>query len=368
MKMIEDCQKLARLFLLLGLVISTSLVTNAQITILESDMPQESDTVRSSSGLNLDFIDYTETGEDYVWDFSQLTSITQGVDTFLSPSSMPFVYKYIFGSSSNVAVRSVQDAPIPGFPLTDMYNFFDNKPDNYRAIGLGVSISGIPIPLKYDNPDLVYNFPMEYQDNWTSQAHIAQGIFGIGYLRMTRNHSDTVDGWGTLLTPYGSFEVLRLKSVVDEYDSIYVDSLNTGIPINRNYTVFQWLGKEQKIPLLQITSSLGGVVVDYIDSVRVDVDGIGTTPFVANNEFKAFPNPTANKMFVQFDLLDSQNIDVKLIDLQGKEVLLIFSGYKQQGKTKLEIDLREMNIPPGLYLLQLQSGNTSIIQKVVYNP
>jgi len=267
-----------------------------------------------------------------------------------------------------VAVRSIQDVPIPGIPFTDMYNFYDNRADNYRAIGLGVSISGIPIPFKYDNPDLVYDFPMEYQNNWTSQAHIAQGIPGVGYLRMTRNHADTVDGWGTLLTPYGTFEVLRLKSVVDEYDSIYVDSLNIGIPINRNYTIYQWLGKDQKIPLLQITSSLGGVVVDYIDSIRVDIDGIVNTPLTANNELKAFPNPTQDKMQLQFDLLNGQNIEIKLIDMQGKEVLMIYSGYKQQGLAKLDINFTEMKIPPGLYFLQLQSGNASISKKVIFNP
>jgi len=144
--------------------------------------------------------------------------------------------------------------------------------------------------------------------------------------------------------------------------------LNIGIPINRNYTIYQWLGKDQKIPLLQITSSLGGVVVDYIDSIRVDIDGIVNTPLTANNELKAFPNPTQDKMQLQFDLLNGQNIEIKLIDMQGKEVLMIYSGYKQQGLAKLDINFTEMKIPPGLYFLQLQSGNASISKKVIFNP
>lgn len=368
MKTILSLQKQVRFILLLILVITTSLTTKAQITILESDMPFENDTVRRSNGLNLDFIDYTETGEDFLWDFSQLTAITQGVDTFLSPWSMPLVYKLFFGLSSNVAVRSAQDAPIPGFPITDVFNFYDNRADNYRGIGLGVSISGVPIPFKYENADVVYDFPMEYQDSWSSQAHISQVIPTMGYIQMTRNHADTVDGWGTLITPYGSFEVLRLKSVVDEFDSIYIDSLNIGIPINRNYTTYQWLGKEQKIPLLQITSSLGGIVVDYIDSVRVSIDGLETKPFVANGELKAFPNPSQHIMQLQFLLLESRHIDVKLIDVQGNEVAYIYSGYKSQGEVKLYFDFGKMNIPPGIYLLQLQSGNASVNQKVIYKP
>lgn len=350
------------------LLIGFSFSATAQISIDNLDMPFDDDTVRISTGLNLSFIDYTETGADYLWDFSQLVPIGQRVDTFISPWSMPLIYKLFFGLTSNLAVRGVEDLPIPGFPFTDIYNFYDNRSLNYRAIGLGVSIAGIPIPFNYDSPDVVYDFPMEYQDKWNSQAHFAQDVPLVGYLRMTKTHTDTVDGWGTLITPYGSFEVLRLKSEVNEIDSIYLDSLDFGIPIERNYTVYQWLGKGQKIPLLQVTTSLVGVVVDYIDSVRLILNGNNEQPFVFNNELKVFPNPTREKIHLQFEMLEKQNVDIKLFDVQGSDVAVIYKGILQQGKVKLVFNLKESSLSFGSYIVRLQSGNRFVYRKIIYNP
>ena len=344
------------------------LSVSAQITIDDSDMPYEDDTVRVSSGLNLDFIDYTETGEDYLWDFSQLVPVSQRVDTFLSPWSMPLVYKLFFGLTSNIAVRGAENVALPGFPITEIFNFYDNRSQNYRAIGIGMSIYGVPIPFKYDNPDVVYDFPMVFQGKWNSQAHFAQEVPALGYLRMTKTHTDTVDGWGTLITPYGTFDVLRLKSEVSEFDSIYIDSLNIGIPIKRDYTVYQWLGKSQKIPLLKITTTLGGLFVEYVDSVRNSFDEINEQPFVRNNELRLFPNPTANTIQFQFEMLEKQKVDVKLFDMQGRKVADIYQGNLQKGIVKLGFSFKDKGLSYGQYLIRLRAGNRFVTQKVIYQP
>ena len=358
-------QSKRNLFLLL-LLMGFGFSTSAQISIDKSDMPSKDDTVRISTGLNLNFIDYTETGEDFLWDFSQLIPINQRVDTFLSPLSLPLVYKLFFGFFSNLAVRGAENLPLPGFPFTDVYNFFDNSSSHYRGIGVGVSILGIPVPFKYDSPDVVYDFPMEYQGTWNSQAHFAQEIPLVGYLRMTKTHVDTVDGWGTLITPYGSFEVLRLKSEVNEIDSIYIDSLEIGIPIERDYTVYQWIGKGQKIPLLQITSSLLGVVVDYVDSTRVVVDGIDDQLFVRNSELQVFPNPTVSAIQLRFEMLEKQNVSIKLFDMQGRETAIIYNGILERGKVNLEYNLNGKGLAYGQYIVRLQAGNHFVSRKIIF--
>ncbi len=354
--------------ILISLLLGFNFLTLAQISIDDADMPYEDDTVRVSTGLNIDFMDYTETGEDHLWDFSQLIPISQRVDTFISPWSMPLVYKLFFGLTSNLAVRGADNVPLPGFPITGIYNFYDNRSLNYRGIGIGMSVFGIPIPFKYDDPDIVYDFPMEYEDAWNSQAHFAQEIPLVGYLRMTKTHVDTVDGWGTLITPYGSFEVLRLKSEVNEIDSIYMDSLEIGIPIERDYTVYQWMGKGQKIPLLQITSSLFGAVVEYVDSTRLIFDGTNELPFVRNNELKVFPNPTASKVQMQFEMLEKQHVSIKLFDMQGRETAIIYEGIFERGKVNLAFNLKDRRLDFGSYIIQLWAGNRFLNKKIIYRP
>ncbi|MCF6171151.1 MAG: T9SS type A sorting domain-containing protein [Bacteroidales bacterium] len=354
--------------LLLALLISTfSFAATAQITIDQSDMPSVNDTVRSSTGLNLDFIDYTATGEDFLWDFSQLIPISQRVDTFSSPLSLPFTY-WLFALNSDYGVKGFEGLPIPGFPLSDEYDFYKKKNDGYRATGTGISIFGFPFPIAYDEPDLLYGFPMAYQTSWASQSHFAQDLPAIGYLRMTRVHVDTVDGWGTLITPFGTFEVLRLKSEVSETDSIYLDSLEIGIPVTRNYTLYQWLGKGQKVPLLQIASNLGGVVVEYVDSARVIISGTNEEPFVRNNDLQLFPNPTANRVKLQFEMLKKQEVAVKLYDLYGREVLNIYEGMLPQGKAEMDFSFKNLNMVHGHYLIQFRAGKRTVNRKIIYKP
>ncbi len=363
-KLICNTVKLLPVFLLLtGLSISA----NGQITIDQSDMPSKDDTVRSSIGLNLEFIDFTETGEDFLWDFSQLIPIRQRVDTFLSPFDLPLIY-WLFGISSDFGVKGFEGLPIPGFPFSDQYDFYKKKNDGYRAIGLGVSIFDFPFPIFYDDPDLVYKFPMDYGTNWSSQAHFAQELPSVGYLEKTRTHVDTVDGWGTLITPYGTFEVLRIKSEVTETDSLYMDSLEIGIPYSRDYTLYQWLGKGQKIPLLQIASSLGGVFAEYVDSARTIISGINELPLVRNNQLKVFPNPTGSTVQLQFEMLEKQEVSISLFDLQGREVLTVFRGELPQGEAGLSFNLNDSPVGSGIYLLQLRAGNQSMYRKIIYEP
>jgi hypothetical protein len=361
-------RKSAKAILLFSFIICTLSVVEAQISIDQSDMPSIDDTVRISTGLNLDFIDYTQSGEDYDWDFSQLTPIHQRVDTFQDPWAMALIYKLYFGLFSNLAVRAAENLPIPGFPFSDMYNFYDKSSGDFRTVGIGVSISGIAVPFKYDSPDLIYDFPLTYQDNWSSQAYFAEGIPGIGYLKMSKTHSDTVDGWGTLTTPYGTFDVLRIKSEIVENDSLYLDSLGMGLPVNRNYTVYQWVGKGQKLPLLQITSSLAGLIVDYVDSARVIVEGINQTEIVKDNEINIFPNPAKDIVNISFDMRQTSHVNLKLFDLKGMEVAAIFNGNIEQGQSNVTFSFRELGITPGIYIVQLKSGGSLISKRIIYYP
>ena len=55
---------------------------SGQITIGTSDLPSAGDTFRLSIAAPLTGADYTLTGPNHVWDFSQLTANSQRVDTF----------------------------------------------------------------------------------------------------------------------------------------------------------------------------------------------------------------------------------------------------------------------------------------------
>ncbi|HTX87756.1 MAG TPA: T9SS type A sorting domain-containing protein, partial [Bacteroidales bacterium] len=155
--------------------------------------------------------------------------------------------------------------PVPGVPVTHPLTFFHNGSAGYSDVGFAVTMMGIPVPLRYDNPELIYSFPLTTGSTWSSQSSVSIALPGLGAYYTSRQRSGVADGWGTLVTPYGTFQVIRVKSVLEEFDSIYIDSLGTGIPVHRSITQYQWLGKGQGVPLLEIDQEGPGATAYYRD-------------------------------------------------------------------------------------------------------
>jgi hypothetical protein len=79
-----------------------------------------------------------------------------------------------------------------------------------------------------------------------------------------------------------------------------------------------------------------------------------------------FPNPGRGAIQLQFEMLEKQNIEVKLFDMQGREVAGLYEGMLQQGAVKLTFNLNNMNLQSGQYILQLRAGGRFVDTKLVY--
>ena len=332
----------------------------AQITIESSDMPSANDTIRLSTGLNVDFIDYTQTGEDFVWDFSGLYPVSQTVDTFQRLTDTP--YRIFFFYKANLGLHRSLNIPIPGLPISNIFDYYKKTGSAYTYAGYGAMLNGIPLPLAYTNPDVIYRFPMRYGDADSSTSGLSIGIDNLGYMLIARARKNSVDGWGTLITPYGTMDVLRVKSEVTEYDSLYLDSLNAGIPLNRHYTEYKWLGKNSREPLLQITSSGFGVFATYIDSIRSNFLRIKETE--TKNVVTLFPNPASTTFEMVLNKPLHEKVFLKIIDQVGKSV---FVKTYYVNSNKMSVNLENNHLPTGDYIVILQWNKHLITRKLMIN-
>lgn len=351
------------LLFLLGIASSSGF---GQITIDQGDMPSTGDTIRISTALNINQFNFEETGEDFTWDYSNLVSISQRVDTFIAVTETPIFYWPFFIFSANLASPIISDSPFPEIPLTDVYNFYNNSSNNYSDLGFAATLFSLPIPFKFDSPDVVYDFPMNYGNADSSDSGFNLGLDDLGYIMVERERVNTVDGWGSLTTPYGTFDVLRLKSEVYEYDSIYIDSISIGIPVEREYIEYKWLAKGQKVPLLTVSTSLLGLVVDYVDSLQTETTNIPDQFIETGQLVRVFPNPA--KETLSIELIDRQTgfIDVTFFDIQGKAV----SSKKTivLENKPVQINLLEFVSKPGNYFMQLSGNDFSLTKKIIYKP
>jgi hypothetical protein len=244
----------------------------SQVVINDSDMPVPGDTIRVSmtgvvpSG-------YEKTGMDTAWNYAMLEALTQRVDTFASATSTPAIYQLIFVLLGGANLASpVNIPPIPGLPVTDGFTFFKNSTGSFSNLGSAVTIQGLPLPAKYDVPDKQYQFPMTPGLTWSSVSSFAINIPNVLSYSTQRIRSSTVDGWGDLTTPYGTFQTLRVKSTLAIHDSIYIDTLGFGLPMNRDIIEYKWLAKGKGIPLLQINQENNSVAATYRDFYRMSAE------------------------------------------------------------------------------------------------
>ena len=92
-------------------------------------------------------------------------------------------------------------------------------------------------------------------------------------------------------------------------------------------------------------------------------DGVGLEEFVHEPVIiSAYPNPFVDQFVVQFNLFESENVQVKLTDISGKTVLTKDFGKKRDGLHYLEIDVPEL--ASGLYIFSLQSGKNVINRRL----
>ncbi len=262
----------------LFIALAFSLGLSAQITITRDDMPNIGDTIRLSNAAILTGFDPSLTGPGYNWDFTGLEPQTQVVEGYVSPQSTPFLYQIIFNQSVASIASPINGIDfLPGFEVTDAYIFYKESNSNYVRAGYGITLAGIPVPMKFDQPELLYTFPLQATSLADSSSSSYSLAFpGIGYFSIDRKRVNVVDGWGTLSTPFGSYNTLRVKSNVNEYDSIYIDSIQFGAPVNRFYTEYKWLANGYSIPVMTITQEGPVVTVQYIDTVQ------NLTPMIVN--------------------------------------------------------------------------------------
>jgi hypothetical protein len=351
---------------LMAILLTIAAAGYTQITITNSDMPSPGDTVRRS--LTTDFlgIDYSLTGPNYNWDFSSLEPITQTVDTFVDVNSVPLAYWIVFvlTGAANLAENFSEIDTIPELPVSDPYRFFKKNSNSYNDVGYAITVSGFPVPLRLNPADVVYKLPLEFGNADSSNASGDIGLAGFGYIGIDRKRVNEVDGWGILTTPYGTFDVLRLKSEVFESDSVYIDSLGFGQALERNYIEYKWMANGIIAPLLQVTEEGPVVRISYVDTIQ------GTTVAVAEKSSPTpsvhiAPNPVSEYAVISVDIENHAHTSVTLLNVAGVKLLDIFEGYLPAGRHFFTLNTNNPGISKGVCLLKVSVNSSAITKKII---
>lgn len=224
----------------------------AQVSITSQDMPSSGDTLRYSEANITQAIlaKYQNTGNGYIWDFSDLEPVSQGIYEYKNALQTPYGF-YFFGS---YGLKVTDSIGMGTYSLKNIYNFFKKTSSSFEANGMGITFGGLPVPAYYSDNDEIYNFPLTYNRYDSNTFRFVTSLGGMLEYSRTGYRVNFVDGEGKITTPFGTFNCIRVKTFIYEIDSIGINTFKIGFP---NHTMeYKWLAKGIKIPVLEITGSV----------------------------------------------------------------------------------------------------------------
>lgn len=339
-----------RLLLFFGIIPQ---ILFSQITVDQNDMPASGDTIYYGIS-NVPGFNPSETGISYFWDFSALSALSHRSDTFLTVYQTPAVYNVIFNPLvANLAcINQTPPALGSGLTITDYYDFFKKNSSYYQKVGFGAKINNIPTPVKYDNPEIYYSFPLNYGNSDSSVSSFNLSVPGFGYFGQTINRKYIVDGWGTLTVPFGTFNVLRVKTTINVTDTLYLDTLMFGYTINRpTSNEYYWIANSLQGHVLKISQNGMVYSAEFLDSLNTSVKTHDVTSSV-----EIFPCPATSVVSI-ITPFSGQRTDITVYDIFGKQ-------FKHNTVYNSSYQLGVSELPSGIYFVEIRSESENVTKKL----
>ncbi|MGD9493971.1 MAG: T9SS type A sorting domain-containing protein [Bacteroidales bacterium] len=349
-----------KLFILAALFLS--LQSFAQITLVETDFPIDGDSRVVSILNDLGSFDFVSTGANYTWDFSQMVPQSQDTIAFISASntSLPLTYIAAFNNSftdpehdADVANKQDYENPVPNVTIEDFYAFYKIQSDAFIQVGAGLTINSAPLPVLFNPMDTIVMLPAAFGDIDTCFSSFSADVPTLGYYSEQRTRFNSIDGWGTLITPFGTFDALRISSYSEIHDSLYYDAYGMGFPMDRTETEYKWYAKNHPIPVLHVIIRDGmsaSSTVTYIDSLR----NLSLSE-QQNINISMHPNPASDVVY--FDVEENCfPLDMVIFDMAGREVL---SGEISDNR----IDVS--GLPKGMYCISLTGSGIRAVSRLL---
>jgi hypothetical protein len=354
----------------LCLIVFFSTKSTAQISLAVGDFANAGDTVRLSQtqASNLDFV---STGANYTWDFSSLTANTQSLKDYTPIGFGSFLilatYGPFAGSYSATYFNLTTELPIDQLSaflpieISDLSQYTKRSNSAITSIGYSINVQGQGVPFKSDTIETRYSLPLTFGNVHDSRGYTYVDLnpaADIKYIQHRQRHTE-VDGWGTVITPLGTFPALRVRHDINEIDSIYQTFFGSGSwigtpPIER--TEYEWWtnGKEEYL-LKVVVSNFNGN--QNISSIEYQEQYLGLD--VGMNELThnafVYPNPAEDLCFFETQLA----VENVLFYNQMGELALNASF---NGVQSAYIDIQDLK--PGVYFCHLRTDKGTIVRKL----
>lgn len=354
-------------------------------SITAADMPVVGDSLRlslASPVLPAGAPPLSRTGANQTWNYAGLAATTQRVVRYNNVNTaagalLQFTFNNtLFSPDTRATLVSPQNLPVAAglLPVSDPLEFSATSSADYRLVGYGGTLNGTAVPVTYASraqQDVIYRFPLSYggaADVSSSLLTTPTALASTGYFSQRRRRTNQPDAWGTLTTPFGTFQALRVVTTLADHDSLALGGApgqGLTLPVVREY---KWLAKGVHVPLLTITTSAAAgtevvVSVEYRDVFRRFV-GLATRDAATEAVLSAYPNPSAVGTGLRLAVpAGSGPLTVSGTDVLGRQ--LFAKAYAASPAGVLTLDAGTLGSFRGVLLLTVQTAQGTATRRVV---
>jgi len=105
-----------------------------------------------------------------------------------------------------------------------------------------------------------------------------------------------------------------------------------------------------------ITDADGCSVVAFVTTTVLAVDELSNV-----STLNLFPNPASNNVFVELDLVNKADVQIRLLNVTGQIVMTKALGETQSNK----VELSTTKLPAGVYMMQFTIGSENVTKKLI---
>lgn len=305
----------------------------------------------------------TATGPNQIYDFRNLNYVdsTVTIEEFVPVSSSdPFAsHPNLVGS--DLIWKTIIFPVQGGLPDTTFNYQYGNLNNGSWTVRGSVSIFDLDFDGTTDTivqwfspPTLQIQFPINTTTIWTDSTSLVQNFQGMVFTSSIFIDTNQVTGWGTLHTPAISAPALRLDQ-----------KLITKTP----FTMMSDVGRD--ISFVTAESQAASIVVDDGRAFYRTVTPLSPTTSTKDIRFSIppfqlkqnYPNPVKTQTTISFSLDRSQNATIRILDMSGKERVVIANRRFQTGEHVME--WRNVELESGIFILEMRVGNQVQQQKLI---
>jgi Secretion system C-terminal sorting domain len=317
----------------------------AQITIISADMPQIGDAVVRHID-TLPTVTVGPRGANQHWAMGNAVHHTTETTNVLAASATPYAASF---PGANIAVTNDNVN----------YAYISQTAASQLLKGAAGDLFGTGIISAPLNPDMTtHNFPRNYNSNFSDNyaldvtvlgTQVNQPVYQVRFKRASVV-KDTTDGWGTITTPVGTYNALRVKRLEFSRDTIWTKLIQflpfTMLSNSMDTTLsYIWLAKETKLPVAEVTIS-ENMVSRYTWATILPLNtSVNTTN---NSKANVFPSPASD--LVNFDFgteLHNGEYQLNIYHLNGSLLKTVVLTNPSSHQLSVE------NFPQGIYIWDL---------------